>query len=361
MKKYIVGGAVRDFIMGTEPKDRDYVVLGETPESMTSRGFKQVGADFPVFLSRFTGEEYALARIEKKTGVGYQGFSSDWKDVSLESDLKRRDFTMNAMAFDEENQKLIDPFKGAIDISKRIIKHTSPAFKEDPLRVLRAARFKARFGEKWTIHTFTIEIMQEIVSSEELRHIPGERIMLELMKTENKSEFFKVLDQVGALDQVLPEIDWKDWDDLEVQDETDLFIQLSSGMNNESVDVLADRLKPTTLSIKASKWLNKYWITDSAIPEDKLDRFIKLREADVFRQDTPLFNLLNYYTEGYIGRWKHYLLDYPEEFIDLFQGIELGDAIKEWREDQIKEIVGDGIDYSETKWTDIFLEYPKEK
>lgn len=360
MNKFLVGGAVRDTLMGNEPKDRDYVVIEETPEGMTQRGFKQVGADFPVFLSPFTKEEYALARTEKKNGTGYQGFSTEWKEVSLADDLKRRDFTMNSIAFDEEYQKLIDPFNGKEDIKNKIIKHTSEAFVEDPLRVLRAARFKARFGDEWTIHTSTIELMKETVSSKELEYVSGERILAELMKVdEDYHEFFKILGELGAMEQILPGVDYKDWDNIIVRGETDMFIQLTCGMPEKNVDILAKRLKPTTLSIRATKWMNKYWITGS-IPEDEIDHYQELKEADVFRQDTPLFNLLNYHTEGYLGKWKNYLLDYPKEFIYLYKGIELGEAIKEWREEIIKQEVGDGINWLDSKWTNPFLEYPEE-
>ncbi|MEK7191117.1 MAG: multifunctional CCA tRNA nucleotidyl transferase/2'3'-cyclic phosphodiesterase/2'nucleotidase/phosphatase, partial [Pseudomonadota bacterium] len=146
MKIYLVGGAVRDKLLGLPVKDRDYVVVGATPEQMTAQGFKPVGTDFPVFLHPQTKEEYALARTERKSGRGYKGFTVyAAPDVTLEDDLKRRDLTINAMAEDETG-KLVDPFHGAADLKAGILRHVSPAFGEDPVRILRVARFAARFA-----------------------------------------------------------------------------------------------------------------------------------------------------------------------------------------------------------------------
>ncbi len=143
MKVFQVGGSVRDELLGVEPKDRDWVVVNSSPEEMEENGFKPIGKDFPVFLHPETNEEYALARTERKSGVGYKGFEFYFdSSVTLEDDLKRRDFTINSIAKDE-NGNIIDPFEGRLDLQNKIFKHTSPAFEEDPLRVLRFARFKA--------------------------------------------------------------------------------------------------------------------------------------------------------------------------------------------------------------------------
>src|SRR5215208_2878869 len=146
MKRYVVGGAVRDELLGLPVKDRDYVVVGSTPEEMERLGYKPVGKDFPVFLHPQTHEEYALARTERKSGKGYKGFTVHASpDVTLEDDLRRRDLTINAMAKDEKGS-LIDPFGGKADLQKKILRHASDAFAEDPVRILRTARFAARFG-----------------------------------------------------------------------------------------------------------------------------------------------------------------------------------------------------------------------
>ena len=208
---YLVGGAVRDRLLGIEVTERDWVVVGCTPEVMLERGFKQVGASFPVFLHPRNGEEYALARTEKKQGHGYHGFNVDFHPgVTLEEDLQRRDLTINAIAEDEHGC-LIDPFGGQQDLENRILRHVSGAFVEDPLRVLRVARFAARFAHLgFRVHSSTLELMREITRSGELQHLAAERIWREIeaaMKTAKPSGFVSVLRECGALEALLPEVD----------------------------------------------------------------------------------------------------------------------------------------------------------
>ncbi len=179
MKIYLVGGAVRDELMGRIPKDKDYVVIGSSPEEMIALGYEQVGADFPVFLKN--GEEYALARTERKSGKGYQGFTVDFDPtITLEDDLRRRDLTINAMAKDLETGEIIDPFNGLHDLQDRTLRHVSPAFAEDPLRVLRVARFCARYNFK--IAHSTLELMSRLVQIGELDHLTPERVWVEIEK-----------------------------------------------------------------------------------------------------------------------------------------------------------------------------------
>ena len=209
MKKYTVGGAVRDTLMGIVPKDIDYVVIGSSPEEMVSAGYKQVGADFPVFLDPVTGEEYALARTERKTGLGYGGFETNHgKEVTLEDDLARRDLTINAMAEDEDGN-IIDPFGGRKDIATKTLRHIfSHAFVEDPVRVLRLARFRARLGE-WNIAISTLNLCKQMTLSGELNHLTSERVLKEMEKalTEPRPDlFFETLLEVGALEVIMPEI-----------------------------------------------------------------------------------------------------------------------------------------------------------
>ena len=205
---YLVGGAVRDQIMGIPSMDRDYVVVGHTMEEMIARGFRQVGKDFPVFLHPETGEEYALARIERKCGVGYNGFTVDFNPtVTLEEDLSRRDLTINSMAFNM-NGELIDPYNGLDDIRTGTLRHTSIAFAEDPLRVLRTARFASRYQFSIADHTF--DLMQHIVKSGELNDLTPERVWKEIEKTlgERKpSIFFEELSRCGALSAIMPELE----------------------------------------------------------------------------------------------------------------------------------------------------------
>ena len=211
MQTYLVGGAVRDRLLGLPAGDRDFVVVGETPEAMHARGFKTVGRDFPVFLHPRTGEEYALARTERKSGRGHRGFVVDaHPDVSLEQDLERRDFTINAIA-QAEDGTLVDPFGGARDLQARVLRHVGPAFSEDPLRVLRAARFMARFASLgFEVAPETMALMREMVDSGELAELVPERVWNELVRalaSPTPSAFLRTLRACGALAAVLPEVD----------------------------------------------------------------------------------------------------------------------------------------------------------
>lgn len=203
---YLVGGAVRDSLLGIKSKDNDYVVVGETTDTMLSLGFQAIGNDFPVFLHPKTKEEYALARTERKNGKGYTGFSVDASTkVTLEEDLARRDLTINSMALDHNNQ-LIDPFNGQKDLENKILRHTTEAFVEDPVRVLRVARFLARYGDEWTIHPDTYALMQQLKDSGELTHLVPERVWKETEKAlgEKYPElFFIALNGLG----IFPEIE----------------------------------------------------------------------------------------------------------------------------------------------------------
>lgn len=200
MKVYKVGGCVRDTLLGLTPKDIDYVVVGATPVEMQAQGFSQVGASFPVFLHPVTGDEYALARTERKVGEGYHGFDVVYDStVTLEDDLIRRDLTINAMAMDMETGEIIDPHGGRHDLAQGILRHTSEAFAEDPVRVLRTARFAARYGFK--IADDTVELMRTVVS--ELDTVPQERIWAEFEKglmEDHPAAMFDALTSCGAFE-----------------------------------------------------------------------------------------------------------------------------------------------------------------
>jgi tRNA nucleotidyltransferase (CCA-adding enzyme) len=208
MQIYLVGGAVRDKQLGRAVKDRDYVVVGATPEQMEARGFRLIGSDFPVFLHPQTKEEYALARTERKSGRGYKGFTVySGPDVTLEQDLARRDLTINAMA-ESPYGELIDPFGGTRDLTRRVLRHVSPAFAEDPLRVLRVARFAARFD--FSMADETLELMRTLVEAGEMEMLVAERVWQELERAlgeEHPARFFEVLRACGALARLFPEIE----------------------------------------------------------------------------------------------------------------------------------------------------------
>lgn len=204
MKCYKVGGAVRDKLLGKTVKERDWVVVGATPEMMEARGYKPVGKDFPVFLHPETGEEYALARTERKSGHGYKGFTFyTGTDVTLEDDLGRRDFTINAMAEDEKGQ-IIDPYNGQKDLQNKTLKHVSKAFSEDPLRILRGARFAAKLPE-FHIDPSTNELMKTMVDNSEVKYLEPQRVWKEIEKALDEHapyRFFAVLDDCGAFSEL---------------------------------------------------------------------------------------------------------------------------------------------------------------
>jgi tRNA nucleotidyltransferase (CCA-adding enzyme) len=209
MKIYTVGGAVRDALLGLSVVDRDYVVVGATPEQMTVLGYQPVGQDFPVFLHPYTHEEYALARTERKSGSGYKGFTVHTApEVTLEEDLQRRDLTINAIAQDAAGN-LIDPYRGQADLVAKIFRHVSAAFAEDPVRILRLARFAARFTQ-FTVAPETLDLMRQMVATGEVDALVPERVWQELSRglmAAQPSRMFQVLRDCGALARLFPEID----------------------------------------------------------------------------------------------------------------------------------------------------------
>ena len=209
MQTYVVGGAVRDELLGRPCDDRDYVVVGATPAAMLAAGFKPVGKDFPVFLHPQTHEEYALARTERKSGHGYHGFTFHTApDVSLEEDLARRDLSINAMAKAADGT-LVDPFGGRRDLAAKILRHVGPAFAEDPVRILRLARFAARFHD-FSVAPETLALMRAMVASGEVDHLVAERVWQEIAKglmEAKPSRMIEVLRDCGALARLLPEVD----------------------------------------------------------------------------------------------------------------------------------------------------------
>ncbi len=209
MQIYLVGGAVRDKLLGLPVKERDWVVVGSTPAAMRKLGYRQVGKDFPVFLHPQTGEEYALARTERKTGPGYTGFEFNAApQVTLQEDLQRRDFTINAIA-EDETQQLIDPFNGQADLTNKVIRHISAAFAEDPVRILRGARFASRFGE-FSIAPETTALMQQMVNAGEVDALVPERVWQEFARalaSDYPWRFIEVLQSCDALAKLFPEID----------------------------------------------------------------------------------------------------------------------------------------------------------
>lgn len=268
MKTYLVGGCVRDELLGLEPKDRDYVVVGSSPAEMLSLGFKPVGESFPVFLHPETNEEYALARVERKSGSGHTGFDVFFdSSVTLEEDLARRDLTINAMAKDVETGEIIDPFDGRGDLENRILRHVGKAFEEDPLRVVRLARFFGRYHD-FTVDPFTAELAKTMVQRGDLNELSHERFMLEFEKAFTGSAMsierfivlladFQVFDYVDFFIKIFGFMDKDDLfkaetiaytcgEMLDVQDRLPVFIALATQrksiccpqVSNETVDLV---------------------------------------------------------------------------------------------------------------------------
>src|SRR6201994_341922 len=211
MEVYLVGGAVRDKLLGLPVRERDWVVVGAHPEDLEKQGYLSVGKEFPVFLHPETKEEYALARLERKVAPGYRGFTTQFSpDVTLEDDLKRRDLTINAIA-EKQNGELVDPYGGQRDLQARVLRHVSEAFVEDPVRILRLARFASRFANLgFTVAPETLELMKHMVSSGEVDALVAERVWQETERALGEARpdtFFQTLRDCGALKVIFPEID----------------------------------------------------------------------------------------------------------------------------------------------------------
>jgi tRNA nucleotidyltransferase (CCA-adding enzyme) len=244
METYLVGGAVRDRLLGRPAGDRDWVVVGATPAQMIQAGYRPVGKDFPVFLHPETREEHALARTERKTAPGYTGFVFHAEPtVTLEQDLERRDFTINAIA-QRADGSLVDPFGGARDIEARVLRHVSPAFAEDPVRILRAARFLARFAPLgFTIAPETLDLMRGMVAAGEVDHLVAERVWQELKKAlemPQPSAALALLRDCGALARLLPEVDAL----YGVPQRPEYHPEIDTGVHTQMVLDMAARLAP---------------------------------------------------------------------------------------------------------------------
>jgi tRNA nucleotidyltransferase (CCA-adding enzyme) len=272
MKTYLVGGAVRDRLLGIAVKDRDYVVVGARPDDLLRAGYKAVGKDFPVFLHPRTGEEYALARTERKTGRGYHGFAFDTDAaVTLEEDLRRRDLTINAIAEDETGA-LIDPFGGVRDLDAKLLRHVSSAFAEDPVRVLRVARFAARFAARgFRIADETLALMRTMVGSGEVDHLVAERVWAETHKAlteQTPSAFVRSLRQTGALAVLFAEIDAL----YGVPQRPEFHPEIDTGIHSEMVVDMAARLAPGEALIGWCALVHD--LGKALTPKDQLPRHI---------------------------------------------------------------------------------------
>ena len=313
MQEFLVGGAIRDKILGiaTESTEKDYVVVDSSPEEMKSLGFRQVGKEFPVFLHPQSKEEYALARLERKVGKGYKGFEFNTsKSVTLEQDLSRRDLTINAIAQNKDGSgEYIDPFGGLDDIKARKLKHVSEAFTEDPVRILRTARFASRFNHLgFTIDSKTLDLMKMMVSSGEVDALTPERVFKEInlsMNSESPSIFFEVLIESGAYQRLFPMLDMTQAANLKLLDHENLTSEVRLALwlydqNPSNIGLLCEHLKcPKDIQQIAelvSIWHN--FVSDflSHKPEEILNFYLKtdgLRRQKRFELILDSFKFIN--------------------------------------------------------------------
>ena len=313
MQEFLVGGAIRDKILGiaTESTEKDYVVVDSSPEEMKSLGFRQVGKEFPVFLHPQSKEEYALARLERKVGKGYKGFEFNTsKSVTLEQDLSRRDLTINAIAQNKDGSgEYIDPFGGLDDIKARKLKHVSEAFTEDPVRILRTARFASRFNHLgFTIDSKTLDLMKMMVSSGEVDALTPERVFKEInlsMNSESPSIFFEVLIESGAYQRLFPMLEMTQAANLKLLDHENLTGEVRLALwlydqNPSNIGLLCEHLKcPKDIQQIAelvSIWHN--FVSDflSHKPEEILNFYLKtdgLRRQKRFELILDSFKYIN--------------------------------------------------------------------
>lgn len=346
MQKYAVGGSVRDRLMGLVPQDMDYVVVGSTPEEMLAAGFKQVGADFPVFLDA-DGTEYALARTERKTGRGYGGFETDASpSVTLEQDLARRDLTVNAMALvpgESFDDALFDPFNGRADLERKVLRHVSVAFADDPVRVLRLARFHARYGEEWSVAPETMEFARKMVQDGELSFLTRERVLKELEKALSEPAphlFFDTLRECGALSVVFPELAALNpallaWTLVNFPSRSDRFNWAKVSALVEHPENFEKRLNVSTHWRAFSKLFREATRLENTHPVARLYAMDAYRqkglwEALVADSKTAQFSL-SFLEEAYEAT-KHVCFDtLPEQARESLQGKAIADAIAQQR------------------------------
>ncbi len=326
MKVYLVGGAVRDKLLGLKLSEKDWVVTQSSEAEMLALGYYKIGSDFPVFLHPVTKEEYALARTERKTSKGYKGFSVDTnKSVTLEEDLKRRDLTINAIAEDVDGN-LIDPFGGQRDIKKRILRHVSNAFLEDPLRILRIARFKTKLNIfDFKIYKPTLNLLKKMVSHGDIDYLVPERVWLETIKSlsyKKPSVFFETLKECSALDKVFPELqtinNFSVIDNISCDDFNIKWAVLLIKLYEKTVLKLCNRLKcpkaTTEIALLSSRW---YEFVKSFKKQKAIDIYDFYKNCDALRREKRFLTLLEVYKVSNISTKP------IKDCLKLLQGIDI--------------------------------------
>ncbi|NYS60215.1 polynucleotide adenylyltransferase [Vreelandella salicampi] len=363
LEVYRVGGAVRDALLGWPVYDNDWVVVGATPEMMRARGFKPVGRDFPVFLHPDTAEEYALARTERKAGHGYGGFEVHASpDVTLEEDLQRRDLTINAMA-EAPNGAIIDPYDGRRDIEARVLRHVSNAFSEDPLRVLRTARFLARYAERgFCIADETQTLMTQVSASGELEHLAAERVWVESEKALGEpvpEAYFQALKACGALDVWFAELAGSAFDAglaamavVPTHGATQphwRYARLVSALDDDQREALAARLKlpKEVTQLAAHSALTQQFLSDALTPDATLNWLARLdgwRRPEQVETQLALVKVLSPSQEAMLRQaWQQAAAVSPKALVDAgYQGAEIGKALDQERLVAIKRVLSEG-------------------
>lgn len=344
MKVYLVGGAVRDKLLGISAVENDWVVVGSTPEEMINAGFRPVGKDFPVFLHPDTHEEYALARTERKTSRGYKGFEFYTSpNITLEQDLQRRDLTINAMAMTED-EKIIDPYHGQKDLANKVLRHVSDAFPEDPVRILRVARFMARFAHLgFTIAPETLQLMKIMVKNGEVDALVPDRVWQETEKAlseKTPTQFFETLQNCGALQKLLPEI--KNTSFTTYTDKTICFASFMLTLSPLEINSICKRFPvPTEFRETAliANDLQSYFEKIKFASEEIVYLFEK---TDAFRREERFYKILLFFKQADLLKKCFDAIKNinAEEFIKQgISGKELGEKIREKRLEVISGLI----------------------
>jgi len=336
VKTYLVGGAVRDKLLGLSAIENDWVVVGSTPEEMINAGFRPIGKDFPVFLHPKTHEEYALARTERKKSRGYKGFEFYTSpDITLEQDLQRRDLTINAIAMTED-EKIIDPYGGQKDLAQKILRHVSEAFPEDPVRILRVARFMARFAHLgFTIAPETLQLMKTMVDNAEVDALVADRVWQETEKAlseKSPTRFFETLQNCGALQKLFPEI--KNISFTTYPDKTICFSSLVLNLSPTEINTLCKHYPvPTEFRETAliANGLKSYFSQEKFTPEEIISL---LEKTDAFRRGDRFYKMLVFFKQAdFLKKCFDAVKNINvEEFIQQgISGKKLGEMIREKR------------------------------
>lgn len=338
-KIYKVGGCVRDMVLGVDSNDIDYVVVNATQEDMLNAGFSQVGKDFPVFLHPETGDEYALARTERKVGLGYTGFTFSTENVTLEDDLKRRDFTINSMALSVDG-KIIDPFNGLSDLKDGVIQHTSEAFAEDPVRIFRGARFAGRYDFK--VADSTKQLMKQLVAMGEVEAMTKDRVIVELTKLSEVQFFDKaisILQEVGVIAKLFGSINIEELNKIEavVTEHKSFFRLVFLAKNQDKKWMQAHKFSADVMDF-VIVWQKTYSLLCKFKQLSAQDMILLFEQADALRKPERFKQLLSFtqiLTDSFVSKQHHQF----EKLLSAIKEIDMETLVTQCDKAKIKETV----------------------